>query len=171
MRKALFLDRDGTINKYGEYIHKKDDFIFIDGVIELIRFFKDMGYMIFVVTNQAGVARGYYTESDVVALHDWANEILSRHDAAVDEWVYCPHHPEHGIGELKKDCNCRKPKTGMVDYLCEKYEIDRTNSIMIGDKDWDIECGKRAGLKTFKLIDEDYNALFVEIRKFIGCKS
>ena len=156
MVKALFLDRDGTINKYGSYIFKKEDFIFIEGVIEFIKMFNDNGWKVFVVSNQAGIARGYYTENDVQDLQRWVDTQLNEYGAHIDEWVYCPHHPEYGIGKYKVDCKCRKPKTGMVDYLCAKYNIDRSKSLLVGDKPWDIECGENAGISSYLLQDENY---------------
>lgn len=166
MNKALFLDRDGTINKYGEYIYKIEDFVFIDGVIDFIKNFNNKGYYVFVVSNQAGIARGYYKEEDVLKLQSWVDKQLAKYDAHIDEWVFCPHHPTAGIGEYKQDCNCRKPKTGMVDYLCEKYKIDRSKSLLIGDKIWDIQCGENAGIKSYLLENEDYFELGKKIKCF-----
>ncbi len=166
MNKALFLDRDGTINKYGEYIYKIEDFIFIDGAIDFIKFYNDRGYYVFVVSNQAGIARGYYNESDVSKLHKWVDIELKKYGAHIDEWVYCPHHPTAGIGNRRIDCNCRKPKTGMVDYLCNKYNIDKAQSLLVGDKIWDIQCGERAGIKSFMLRNEDYNELKKQISEY-----
>lgn len=170
MRKALFLDRDGTINKYGEYIYKIEDFIFIDGAISFIKKFNELGYLVFVVSNQAGIGRGYYTEDDLLKLQQWIDAELSKHGAHVDEWIYCPHHATAGIGKYKVDCNCRKPKTGMIDYACEKYEIDRVNSIMVGDKEWDYECGKNAGLQSYIIKDENYKKLNEDIDRFLRQK-
>ena len=96
--KVVFLDRDGTMNLEVNYLHRKEDLKLIDGTAEAIRLLNEAGYKVIVITNQAGVARGYYTEEDVKILHDYMNEVLERDGAHVDAFYYCPHHPEHGIG-------------------------------------------------------------------------
>lgn len=151
MRKALFLDRDGTINIDKGYVHKPEDFIFIDGIIELIKKYNQDGYIVIVISNQAGIARGYYTEDDVIALHKYVDELLLKSDAHVDKWYYCPHHPEFGA-----DCNCRKPKTGMLEQAIAEFDIDVKQSLLVGDKPWDIECGEKMGIKSIYL-DEFLN--------------
>lgn len=167
MKRAIFLDRDGTINKYGEYIYKKEDFIFIDGAIELIKKFNDLGYLVIVVSNQAGIGKGYYTQEDLIKLQSWVDSELSKYNAHIDEWLYCPHHPDAVIDEFKIDCDCRKPKTGMIDLACKKYEIDRANSIMVGDKEWDYQCGINAGLHSFILENENYSKLNKELDEIL----
>ena len=96
--KVVFLDRDGTMNVEVNYLHRKEDLKLIDGTAEAVRLLNEAGYKVIVITNQAGVARGYYTEADVKILHDYMNEVLERDGAHVDAFYYCPHHPEHGIG-------------------------------------------------------------------------
>lgn len=168
MKRALFLDRDGTINQYGEYIYKIEDFKFIDGAIDFIKDFNCLGYKVFVVSNQAGIARGYYTENDLLKLQHYVDDVLLQHGAHIDEWFYCPHHPDKGLAPYNITCNCRKPKTGMVDKAVEKYDIDRQNSIMVGDKPWDIECGNRAGIQSFMLDEHGYIDLRLRISKKLG---
>lgn len=165
MNKALFLDRDGTINKYGEYIYKPEDFIFIDGAISFIKYFNELGYKVIVVSNQAGIGRGLYTEEDLHKLEAYADSIMAQFGAHIDKWYFCPHHPVHGIGKYKVDCNCRKPKTGMIDRACEEFDIDRKSSIMVGDKVWDYECGCNAGLHSYLLLNENYAELLERIKK------
>ncbi len=153
MNKALFLDRDGTINEYGEYIYKISDFKFIPGVINFIRWHNFQGYKVIVITNQAGIAKGYYKEEDVIKLHKWVDEELLKYNARIDAWYYCPHHPEAIIEKYKINCNCRKPKTGLLEKAITDFDVDITQSLLIGDKIWDIECGKNMGIKSF-FIDE-----------------
>jgi len=146
MRKALFLDRDGTINIDKGYVYKPEDFIFIDGIIEAIRKYNQDGYLVIVISNQAGIARGYYKENDVIALHKYVDSLLQKSGARVDKWYYCPHHPEFG-----SDCNCRKPKTGMLEQAIAEFDIDVKQSLLVGDKPWDIECGEKMGIKSVYL--------------------
>lgn len=167
MEKAIFLDRDGTINKYGEYIYLPEDFKFIEGAVEFIKKFNNAGYKIFVVSNQAGIGRGYYGEKDLLALQKWVDDELLKQGAHIDDWFYCPHHPTAGIGEYKIDCDCRKPKTGMLEKAIAKYDVDIANSFMIGDKEWDAQCGERLGIKSFLLEEENYATLEDKISKFI----
>lgn len=146
--KVVFLDRDGTMNEEVNYLYKKEDLKLIDGTAKAVRLLNEAGYKVIVVTNQAGVARGYYTESDVIKLHDYMNELLAREGAHVDAFYYCPHHPEHGIGIYKQNCHCRKPDTGMFE-AAEKgipEGIDKTHSYMIGDKRIDAQAGKNYGV-------------------------
>lgn len=147
-QKTVFLDRDGTINVEKNYLYKPEDFQFIENAPEAIALLKKHGYRVIVVTNQAGVARGYYTEEDVKRLHAYINEQLRKWDTQIDAFYYCPHHPTAGIGKYKKDCNCRKPKTGMFEQACRDFEVDRENSWMIGDNKGDIEAGRNFGLRT-----------------------
>lgn len=149
MKKAVFFDRDGTINVEKNYLYKPEDFEFILGVPELIKSYNDRNYLVIVVTNQAGIARGYYTEEDMHHLHRYINEQLKSYGAHIDAFYFCPHHPTYGIGKYKMDCNCRKPKTGMLEQAIKDFDIDQKRSIMIGDKPWDIEAGKKLGMDCF----------------------
>ena len=153
MRKALFLDRDGTINVDKGYVYKPEDFIFVDGIKQVIKKYNQEGYLVIVVTNQSGVARGYYTEDDVVALHKYADTLLFEEGARIDKWYYCPHHPVFGVGKYKTDCTCRKPKTGMLEQAISQFGIDPAQSLLVGDKVCDIECGNRMGIKAL-YVDE-----------------
>ena len=148
MRKALFLDRDGTINVDKGYVYKPEDFIFVDGIVNAIRRYNQDGYLVIVVTNQAGVARGYYTEDDVIKLHKYVDTLLLTEHAHIDKWYYCPHHPVFGIGKYKVECNCRKPKTGMLEKAIQELNIDINQSQLVGDKPWDIECGNKIGIES-----------------------
>lgn len=146
--KVVFLDRDGTINTEKNYLYKIEDFEFIEGAEEGIKLLNENGYRVVVVTNQAGVARGYYSESDVEKLHAYINDRLKECGAFIDGFFYCPHHPEHGIGKYKLACKCRKPETGMFKKAEELYNIDKSNSYMVGDNVSDINAGINYGIKT-----------------------
>ncbi|RKD34855.1 D-glycero-alpha-D-manno-heptose-1,7-bisphosphate 7-phosphatase [Lacrimispora algidixylanolytica] len=148
MDKIVYLDRDGTINKEVDYLYRPEDLVILPGVPEALRRLKEHGFRLVVVTNQAGVARGYYKEEDVIALHEALNERLSKEGATIDYFFYCPHHPVHGIMEYKKDCHCRKPETGMFEMAEAFYSPDKANSYMIGDKLLDTEAGNRYGVSS-----------------------
>lgn len=148
MDKIVFLDRDGTINQEVEYLHKPSDLVILPGVPAALRRLKEQGFQLVVVTNQAGVARGYYSEADVVRLHEYMNQLLSREGAEIDHFYYCPHHPVHGIGAYKQSCHCRKPDTGMFEMAESCYQVDKSHSYMIGDKLLDTEAGQRYGVSS-----------------------
>lgn len=157
MERVIFLDRDGTLNEEVHYLHRKEDLRLLPGVPEALRSLREAGYRIVVVTNQAGVARGYYTEADVHELHRYMNEILQPQGAGVDYFFYCPHHPEHGIGAYKKQCHCRKPETGMFEQAEQYFAVDKAHSWMIGDKLIDIQAGRNYGVHT-ALVGTGYGA-------------
>lgn len=147
MKKAIFLDRDGTINVEKDYIYKSEDLVFEKGTIEALKTFKNLGYILIVVSNQSGIARGYFTEQDLEIFNNNMNEILKRNGVEITEFYCCPHHPD-GIGEYKKVCECRKPNNKMIEDAIKKYNIDREKSYMIGDKASDIGAGLKSNLKT-----------------------
>jgi len=147
MNKALFLDRDGVINKEKNYLYKIDDFEFIDGVFETCRYFQEIGYLIFVITNQAGIARAKYTENDFNILNKWMIEKFSKENIKIIEVYHCPHHPDYS-----KECDCRKPKPKMILDAKKKFNIDLKKSILVGDKNTDIEAGINASVGTNYLV-------------------
>ena len=157
MERVIFLDRDGTLNEEVHYLHKKEDLRLIEGAADALCRFRKSGYRLVVVTNQAGVARGYYQEEDVKLLHEYMNEILRPLGAEIDCFFYCPHHPEHGIGAYKKNCSCRKPDIGMFEQAEQYFQVDKAHSWMIGDKLIDVEAGKRFGVRTV-LVGPGYGA-------------
>ncbi|MFZ7175265.1 D-glycero-beta-D-manno-heptose 1,7-bisphosphate 7-phosphatase [[Pasteurella] aerogenes] len=151
MNKAIFLDRDGTLNIDYGYVHEIDQFHFIEGSIEALQQLKQMGYLLVLVTNQSGIARGYFSEQQFLQLTEWMDWSLADRGVDLDGIYYCPHHPD-GIGEFKQDCDCRKPKAGMLNQAIKELKIDPARSIMIGDKMEDMIAGKSAGIKTNVLV-------------------
>jgi len=139
--KALFLDRDGTINVEKKYVYKIEDFEFIDGIFELIKSYQEKGFLIFIITNQAGIARGYYTEEDYKTLTNWMLEQFQKKGITITKVYHCPHHPE-----ITGPCRCRKPNPGMILDAIKEFNIDPVNSVLIGDKKSDILAGEKAGL-------------------------
>ena len=134
MNKAIFLDRDGTINIEKNYIYRKEDFEFIPGAIEALRNFKQAGFRLIVITNQSGIARGYYTEEDFQKINSWMQLTLSKQGAEIDKVYYCPHHPDAIYNRYRKECNCRKPKTGLFFQAVKDFNIDLNCSYAIGDR-------------------------------------
>ena len=149
MKRALFLDRDGVVNIEINYLYKVEDFKFIEGIFELCKYYQNLGYMIFVVTNQSGIARGYYSEDDFYKLTLWMIEEFKKNTIEVKKVYFCPHHPD-----ISSTCNCRKPKPGMILEAKEEFDIDLENSILVGDKESDIEAAISAGIKETYLFDE-----------------
>lgn len=147
-KKAIFLDRDGTINVDKDYMYKTEDFEFVEGVIEGLQILSKLGYIFIVVTNQAGIARGYYTEEDLEKLNDFMKAKFLDYGVKIEKCYFCPHHYEKGIGKYKIDCDCRKPKPKMLLDGIKEFSIDPTKSYMIGDKLSDIDAGINAGVKS-----------------------
>jgi D-glycero-D-manno-heptose 1,7-bisphosphate phosphatase len=147
VRHAVFLDRDGTINQEKDYLYRIEDFEFVPGAPQAIRLLNEAGLLVVVVSNQSGVARGYYTEADVEKLHHHISAELAISGARVDAWLYCPHHPS-GKGSYAVYCNCRKPLPGMLLDAAAQFGIDLAASVMIGDKLVDMEAGHAAGCRT-----------------------
>jgi len=152
MTKALFLDRDGVINIDKNYLYKIDEFEFIDGVFETCRYFNQHGYLIIIITNQGGMAKGLYTLNDFEILTSWMIQVFKKENIVISKVFHCPHHPE--IGDV---CECRKPNIGMIKKACKEFDIDLANSILIGDKNSDIECGLNAGIGKNYLISTGHN--------------
>jgi len=147
MDKAVFLDRDGTINIEREFLFRPEEFDFISGSPDAIRLLNDAGFRVIVVTNQSGIARGLYDEAAVNRLHRHMDAQLARFGARVDAYYFCPHHPEHGKGDYRKSCNCRKPRDGMLRQGAADLSIDLAASFMVGDRLVDVEAGLNAGCR------------------------
>ena len=161
MSKALFLDRDGVINKEKNYLYNIQEFEFIEGVFEACKFFQEVGYLLVVITNQAGIARNYYSEDDFHVLNNWMLEQFEGRGVKIAKVYYSPFHPKYGIGKYRKDSWCRKPKPGMIFQAKNELGTDLSKSILVGDKESDIEAGLAAnvGLKVLvrsgHIIDEN----------------
>ena len=147
-RPAAFLDRDGTLNEDSGYTHRPEDLRWLPEARETIKVLNDLGYLVIVVTNQSGVARGLYREEDVLALHCWMNKDLRSVGAHVDAFYYCPHHPSKGVGEYRRECYCRKPKPGLILSAAQEWSIDMGRSLAVGDKESDREAYRSAGVAT-----------------------
>ncbi len=145
-RPAVFLDRDGTLNHDAGYVHRIADFRWLPGAVSAIRRLNQGGYYVFVVTNQAGVARGMYDEAAVNDLHRWMNKELRAAGAHIDDIRYCPHHPQATIASYRIACSCRKPAAGMLLDLMNCWPVIRERSIMIGDRETDAAAGQAAGI-------------------------
>lgn len=147
--KALFLDRDGVINKEKNYVFKIEDFEFIDGIFHFCEYFQHKGYLIFVITNQAGIARGFYSHEDFSILTDWMTAQFELRNIHLSKVYYCPHHPD-----ITGPCDCRKPNPGMILQAAEEFDLNLGESILVGDYDHDLKAGENAGiLKNYLLRD------------------
>lgn len=159
-QKAIFLDRDGTINKYVGFLRDIDQFELIDGAAEAIKKINNAGYLAIVITNQPVIARGEVTFEQLDEIHNKMETLLGQEGAYLDGIYFCPHHPDKGfegeIPELKIDCDCRKPKPGMILQAAKDFNIDLLSSWMVGDGKNDIECGKNAGCHTALIGNDNY---------------
>ncbi|GGI84651.1 D-glycero-beta-D-manno-heptose 1,7-bisphosphate 7-phosphatase [Shewanella gelidii] len=146
MTPAVFLDRDGVINLDHGYVHQVDDFEYVEGVFEATKALKDAGYKLVVVTNQSGIARGMYSEEQFATLTEWMDWNFADKGVDLDGIYYCPHHAEKGLAEYKVDCECRKPKPGMLLTAAKFLKIDVNRSVMVGDKRDDMLAAAAAGV-------------------------
>jgi D-glycero-D-manno-heptose 1,7-bisphosphate phosphatase len=146
MNKALFLDRDGVINVEKNYVYRIEDFEFVDGIFELCTCAQALGFKLVVITNQAGIARGYYTVGDYQRLTDWMLRQFAARGICIDRVYYCPFHPTAGVGEYRRNSFDRKPNPGMILRAKEDLALDLSRSVLVGDKDSDIEAGRAAGV-------------------------
>lgn len=144
--KALFLDRDGVINEDYGYVHKKEDFVFVEGIFQLVSAAKEKGYLVIIVTNQAGIGRGYYSEGDFVRLMDWVRQRFAEKGGAIDAVFHCPFHPTHGVGKYKQKSFFRKPAPGMLLQAANDYGLHLPSSVLVGDSRSDIQAGLAAGV-------------------------
>ena len=147
LRKSLFLDRDGVINVEKNYVFRIEDFEFVPGIFELCAAAQRLGFLLVVITNQAGIARGYYTEADFQRLTDWMLETFRAHAIEIERVYHCPYHPTAGIGEYRQESFQRKPNPGMILSARDELGLDLACSVLVGDKDTDIEAGRAAGVK------------------------
>ena len=148
MHKAVFLDRDGTIIEQMGYINHFSRIQIFPFAVQAIRLLRQADFKIVVVTNQAGVAKGYLSESLLKKMHERMLASFENLGAKIDRLYYCPHHPKEGKGDYKKDCSCRKPNTGMIEKAVREIGIDLSKSFVVGDRDSDIEMARRAGIRS-----------------------
>ncbi len=151
---ALFLDRDGVVNRDLGYVHRIDQFEFVPGIFECARWFQERGYLLFVLTNQAGIARGLYTEEAFLGLDHWMREQFSAQGITISRTYHCPHHPEAPLEQYRRDCPCRKPRPGMLLRAQRDFGADLGRSVLIGNKETDIQAGLAAGVPTNLLLLE-----------------
>jgi D-glycero-D-manno-heptose 1,7-bisphosphate phosphatase len=144
--KALFLDRDGVINLDHGYVHKPEDFEFVPGIFHLVRAANVKNYKVIVVTNQAGIGRGYYTEAQFHALTRWMRQQFELNGGRIDAVYFCPYHPEHGVGYYRRESDCRKPAPGMLLQAQIEHNLDMQASVLVGDKPSDMAAGQVAGV-------------------------
>ncbi len=149
---AVFLDRDGTINEDVNFLSSPEQLILIDGSAEAIREINELGLKVIVFTNQSGIARGYFTEDDLHKIHKRLDELLALQGAKIDAYYYCPHHPTEGNWEYKVECECRKPKDGMLQQAAREEGIDLKKSFVVGDRCVDVQAGKTAGATTILVL-------------------
>ncbi len=154
LQRALFLDRDGIVNHDDGYTHRIEQFRFRDGIFELVRGARRLGYAVVIVTNQAGIGRGYYGEEDFQRLTAWMLGQFRARDADIDRVYHCPDHPEHGIGVYRRDSPWRKPAPGMLLQAASDLALDLAASVLVGDSETDIEAGRRAGLRCTILVTD-----------------
>jgi D-glycero-D-manno-heptose 1,7-bisphosphate phosphatase len=154
-KKALFLDRDGVINVDRGHVHREEDFEFTQGIFEVCRAAQDQGYLLVVVTNQAGIARGYYSESTFLHLSNWMVSRFQQNGVQISGLYYCPYHPVFGIGRYRHDSADRKPNPGMLLRAREDLDLDLASSILIGDKLTDIQAAAAAGVGTRLLLSSE----------------
>jgi len=162
--KALFLDRDGIVNLDHGYVYKIEDFEFIEGIFDLLHLFSKQGYLFFIVTNQSGIGRGYYTQEEFNTLTQWMLEQFEAQGITIEEVRYCPHTPQ-------EHCKCRKPETGMVDAILERYTLDLGGSWMMGDKQSDIDLATNVGIgSTIAIGERAIKGATLSFSNILNCK-
>lgn len=169
-KKAVFLDRDGTIIEEKNYLSNPDDVVLIEGASEAIKKLSQNNFYIIMVTNQSGVARGYFSEQDAVIVNNRVKQLLEQDGACIDAIYYCPHHPKGVIEEYNINCECRKPNIGMAIKAQNEHDIDLSKSYMIGDKKIDIEFALNANMKNGYLLATGHGKE-EELPNNYGCKA
>lgn len=144
--RALFLDRDGVVNREIGYLWKPEQTEFMPGIFELCRTAQQRQYKLIILTNQSGIARQLYSEADFHALMQWMTSEFARRQIHLEGYYFCPHHPDHGIGQYRQDCSHRKPKPGMLLRAAQDHHLDLSHSVFIGDRCSDVQAGVSAGI-------------------------
>lgn len=169
--RALFLDRDGVINIERCYLYRRDDFEFVEGIFDLCQAAQSLGYVPVIVTNQAGIARGYYSEDQFLDLMVWVVSQFAERDITVAGVYYCPYHPVHGIGKYRTDSPNRKPRPGMLLRAAVDLNLDLKSSILIGDQASDVEAASAAGVGTRILLAPDAAAIAASEGAYHTCRN
>ena len=172
MNKAIFLDRDGTINVEKHYLYKIEEFEFLPGVVEALKKFQNAGYLLIIITNQSGIGRGYYTENDFKKLNDWMVATLKEQGVTINAVYYCPHLPDAKVKTYRKDCECRKPKLGMFLQAVDIFNLDLSQCYAVGDKMRDCAICEDTGCKGYligsnekqQIIDAVKDGIFNEVK-------
>ena len=151
-RPGLFLDRDGVVNREIGYLYRPDQVVFTPGIFDLCRHAQALGYVLIIITNQSGIARQLYSETDFHSLMNWMTEEFLRQNVRVDGYYFCPHHPEYGVGPYRKECEDRKPQPGMILKASTDHKIDLKRSILVGDRCSDIQAGAAADVPNLILL-------------------
>lgn len=154
--QAAFIDRDGVINQELAYVHRIEDFHLLPGVIDALRLLRQHGFALVVVTNQAGIGRGLYTEADYEALTAHMEGLFADARAPLAGVYHCPHHPTAAIGPYRIDCDCRKPRPGMLLQAARDLNLDLSQSVLVGDKQSDLEAGRAAGVASCVLVESGH---------------
>lgn len=165
--KALFLDRDGVININHGYVCTPDRTQWVPGIFELCALARDAGYVLLVVTNQAGIARGYYNEADFLEYTRWMHGEFSARNVNILATIYCPHHPTAGLGPWRVECGCRKPAPGMLTFAGDTFGLDLDKSAMVGDKESDLIAAAGAGVARGFLIDSGNPSPFDAVTRYL----
>lgn len=165
MNKAIFLDRDGTINVEKHYLYKIEDFVFLPGVIDALKKLQDAGFLLIIITNQSGIARGYYSEEDFHKLNDWMMDFLRSNGVMITAIYYCPHLPEAKIERYRKSCQCRKPLLGMFEKAVSDYNINLSQSFAIGDKMRDCTICEETACRGFLIGNQEKQSLIEEVKR------
>ncbi len=163
-QKAVFLDRDGTINIEKNYLYKINDFEFLPGAIDAMRLLQENDYLLIIITNQSGIAKGYYSEEDFQKLNEWMQQILERVGVHIRAVLFCPHHPNAEVEKYRVACKCRKPKLGLFEKAIERFDIDLDSSFAIGDKIRDCAICETTGCHGF-LIENNEKQQTIEAVK------
>ena len=164
MNKAVFLDRDGTINVEKNYLYKIEDFEFLPGVVESLKSLQQAGFLLIIITNQSGIGRGYYTIQDFQKLNSWMVDYLKSQGVFITDVYYCPHLPDAQIEEYRKDCNCRKPKSGMYEQAIIDHNIALSESYAIGDKIRDCAICESTECRGFLVGQNEKDNIIEEVK-------
>ncbi|MEZ4741644.1 MAG: HAD family hydrolase [Bdellovibrionota bacterium] len=157
-KKAIFLDRDGVLNLDTGYVYKTTELQILPGVGEALKGLKAQGFLLLVITNQSGIARGYFNEQDVEKLHKFMNqELETNYGVAIDDFFICPHHPKGKIAKYRAECICRKPKPNLVQQAMKRWNVNLNASYLVGDKASDIELGINLGIQSIQVVSGQYD--------------